>query len=177
MIGLLTWPAYGTWFATPERGWIDRDRRDAGSPLAEPTRHADGREPLKWPPVHLDHHDRDVLINDLVRVAELRGFRLSTVVATPDHVHVLLDCDPDRDVPRLVQQIKGALSRALTVAAGDRPARSTRGETLVHHKWWTRQYSFRWIGDSDELQRVAAALAAHAHPETTVWTAPDNRGE
>jgi REP element-mobilizing transposase RayT len=172
MLGLLTWPAYGTWFARPDRGWIDRDEGKAVT-LSEPTRsHAHGRQRLKWPPVRLDERQQAVVIGDLARVSSLRYFEPHLVAAAPDHVHVLLSCAPDRDVPRMVQLIKGALSRALTVAAGDETAQSTRGRDLLHHKWWTRQYSFRWIEDGPTLQRVAQAVRAHADENTTVWEAP-----
>lgn len=174
MMGLLTWPTYGTWFACPARGWIDRDDRDVLDALPEPTRrHGPARERLKWPPARLDERLQALLIQDLTRVATLRGFGLHMVVAAPDHVHVLLSCEPDRDVPRLVQLVKGALSRGLTVAAGDRPARSARGQTLTHHKWWTRQYSFRWLAAPEARDRVIRALRAHAMTATTVWIAPD----
>ncbi|MHC4129426.1 MAG: transposase [Planctomycetota bacterium] len=172
MVGLLTWPAYGTWFARPHRGWIDREGDDA-EVLPEPTRsHARRRQRLVWPPVTLDERRQAVVIRDLARVASLRSFELLMVAAAPDHVHVLLACAPDRDVPRLVQLIKGALSRALTVAAGDAPAASTRGRALIHHKWWTRQYSFRWLEDGPTRQRVVRALRAHADEDATVWEAP-----
>jgi len=172
MVGLLTWPAYGTWFARPNRGWIDREGNEP-EVLPEPTRsHARGRQRLVWPPVTLDERRQAVVIRDLARIASLRHFELHMIAAAPDHVHVLLSCEPDRDVPRMVQLIKGALSRALTVAAGDETAKSTRGGDLVHHKWWTRQYSFRWIEDGPTLQRVVQALRAHADENTTVWEAP-----
>jgi REP element-mobilizing transposase RayT len=122
--------------------------------------------------VRLDHRQQAVVVRDLARVAALRHFELHVVAAAPDHVHVLLSCAPDRDVPRLVQLVKGAASRALTVAGGDEPARSTRGRQLVHHKWWTRQYSFRWVADGAAVRRVAAALRAHAGTGVTVWEAP-----
>jgi REP element-mobilizing transposase RayT len=173
MVGLLTWPAYGSWFPCIRRGWIDRDPDgDLQSP-PEPTRSSiDRKERLKWPPVKLDERRQAVVIGDLARVASLRHFDPHLVVVAPDHVHVLLSCDPDRDVPRMVQLIKGALSRALTVAAGDEIAKSTRGRDLVHHKWWTRQYSFRWIEDEPTLRRVVEALRAHAGENTTVWETP-----
>jgi REP element-mobilizing transposase RayT len=173
MVGLLTWPAYGTWFARPDRGWIDRDG-DGAETLPEPTRsHARSRQRLKWPPVMLNVRQQAVVIGDLIRVAGLRNFDLLAAAAAPDHVHALLDCAPDRDVPRLVQLIKGATSRALTVDAGDEPACSTRGTALVHHKWWTRQYSFRWIDDPAARRRVLEALWTHA----TVWVDPRQAAE
>ena len=89
MLGLLTWPAYGTWFARADRGWIDRDGGEAEA-VPEPTRsHAQGRQRLVWPPVRLDERQQTVVIGDLARIASLRSFELLMVAAAPDHVHVL----------------------------------------------------------------------------------------
>jgi REP element-mobilizing transposase RayT len=164
MVGLLTWPAYGTWFARPLRGWVDRGGASLDRGLPEPTRSAvAGRQRLKWPALRLDEAQCALVISDLGRIAALRGFDLLMAVAAADHVHALLACAADRDIPRLVQLIKGSLSRTLTVAAGDPPASSVRGAVLDHHKWWTRQYSFITIGDAPTLRRVVAALQAHEH--------------
>lgn len=173
MIGLLTWPAYGTWFARPHRGWIDRDRDTIGRSLPEPTRRACGvGEPLKWPPVLLTDRQQRLIIKDLGRIAALRGFELHMICVSPDHVHVLLSIEAERDIPRLVQLAKGSLSRTLTVDAGDQPATSTGGGALVHHKWWSRQYSFRRIQDTETLDRVTALLRGHGG---TLWVGEENR--
>ena len=55
MVGLLTWPAYGSWFPCIRRGWIDQDPDGELQTLPEPTRSSiDRKERLKWPPVRLD---------------------------------------------------------------------------------------------------------------------------
>lgn len=176
MVGLLTWPAYGTWFATRRRGWIDRDRRAADAAVPEPVRR--GRDEPKWPAVRLDEAQRDLVIRDLGRIAALRNFTLHMVAAAVDHVHVVLSIDTHRDVPRLVQLIKGSLSRTLSAAAGDEAAVSRRGAALPHHKWWSRQYSFFPI-DRRNLEAVSAALADHTSGDATVWRSagwPDAAG-
>ena len=156
MVGLLTWPAYGTWLAGGRRGWIDRGA--AFTEVPEPTRH--GRT-AKWVPVRLDAAQRAVIGRDLTRVAALRGFRLLMTAVAEDHVHVLLALEPNPDVVHLVQLIKGASARALTVAAGDQPPRTTSGQPLPHHKWWTRQYSFVPITNKEALGSVTKTLSAH----------------
>ena len=167
MYGVLTWPAYGTWFATRRRGWVDRDGGGDPCTVPEPDRHA--RVERSWPTVRLDAARRDLVIRDLGRIASLRDFEVHMVVAAADHVHVLLSIDDQRDVPRLVQLVKGSLSRTLTAAAGDEPARSRQGEPLRHHKWWSRQYSFIPVEGRENLDRVTAALADHDAGDTTVW--------
>ncbi len=172
MIGLLTWPAYGSWFASRRRGWIDRDQHAVGGAVPEPVphRHTDHRD-RPWPPVLLDAAQRHLVIRDLGRLAALRGFELYMAVAAADHVHVLLAPQPDGAVERLVQLIKGSLSRTLTLATGDLTATSDDGTVLPHHKWWARQYSYRSVTQGRNLLRVVERLADHDARGATVWKA------
>ena len=162
MIGLLTWPTYGTWFAGRGRGWVDATARGPLRRLPEPRRR--GRPSRqRWPTVGLDADQRAVVIEDLKRVAALREFELLLAVAAEDHVHVLLGCAADRDIHRLVQLVKGSLSRTLSVAGrAPQPPPS-----LPHMKWWSRQYSFRTIADRASLECALADLEAH-DPKRTV---------
>ncbi|MHC4427931.1 MAG: transposase [Planctomycetota bacterium] len=164
MIGILTWPAYGTWFARRGRGWIDQHEPVPRPGLPEPRRHGSR---LRWPAARLDAALRRALIADLHRIAELREFRLLMVVAAEDHVHLLLACERDRDIPRLVQLIKGAASRALTKAIGADGPQTASGKPLPHQKWWSRQYAFRPIRGRDDLERTVADLEAHSPRRTT----------
>lgn len=170
MLGLLTWPCYGTWLTPPARGWIDRGA--AAPPVAEPGRAAGRGERLTWPPVRLDGAQRAVVIRDLRRVAGFRSFELHAVAVAADHVHALLSIEPGRDVPRLVQLVKGAASRALTVAAGDGAPRGDPGAALPHHKWWSRQYSFAAVEDRRALEAVLGVFEAHEAAGAAVWRAP-----
>ncbi len=170
MIGVLTWPTYGTWLPSRRRGWIDRHRGRSAASIPEPIRSSAATgERLKWPPARLTEAQGSLIVRDLARIAALRSFELLLVVAAADHVHIVLSCEPDRDIPRLVQLIKGALSRTLTLAAGDEPAASTKGKALLHHKWWTRQYSFVRVCDDDTLERLIRELKAHEGRGAVVW--------
>ena len=175
MIGLVTWTTYGTWLAGPARGWIDPGRvlREADlSRLPVPDEEASSqrRRSLKWPPATLGAEQKRLIIMDLHRIAELRRFELHAIAAEETCVRVLLGCDEDRDMQRMVQLIKGALSRMLTVATGDEPASSTGGEALIHHKWWPRQYSFLRIEDEETRQALIELLRDSAGTGATVWT-------
>ncbi len=165
MIGLLTWPAYGSWFPHAVRGRIP----EVPHGIPEPARHG---QRLKWPPVLLDGRMGRLIVEDVLRIAAIRSFEPLLIVVAPDHVHLLLSCADDRDVHRMVQLVKGALSRMLTVAAGDMPARSTSGAILPHHKWWTRQHSFVPVSEGD-LEQVKARLRAHAESGAIVREMPD----
>ncbi|UCD73802.1 MAG: transposase [Phycisphaerales bacterium] len=176
MIGLLTWTTWGTWLGEPARGWIDRGgvlRGDDPGALPGPDEEASRkrRRGLKWPAAMLTADQRRLIIKDLRRIAELRRFELMGLAATENCVRVLLACDDDRDIERLVQLIKGALSRMLTVAAGDAPASSPGGGSLVHHKWWPRHYSFLRVGDQPAQKAIVETLRTGADAGATVWIA------
>lgn len=49
----------------------------------------------------------------LRRVCELRSAKLIEMEVMPDHVHVLVDVDPQFGIHRLVKQLKGVSSREL----------------------------------------------------------------
>jgi len=172
VFGLLTFTTFGTWLPGPARGWIDAGHAWTGHGWPEPNEaiSAVRRRSLRWPAVRLDRAGRAAVLADLPRIAQLRSFTLQLGIAAPDHAHILLEVDADREIPRLVQLTKGALSRALSVADGDSIARSTQGEALKHHKWWTRQYSFLGLADAGALPALREALhAAHQGTEADIW--------
>ncbi len=179
MVSLLTFAVYGTWLAGPARGRIERTQ---GLPLPEPdgVLSARRRRGLKWPAVSLDRRRRAVLLADLHRIAALRGFDLLAAVVAADHVHVLLAVDArhgTQDAARLIGLIKGALSRRLSVGEGDPPPRSATGETLAHHKWWSRQYALLPIEEQATLDRIHAQLVAHEGEVATYFSQePDEKG-
>ena len=172
MVYLLTWPAYGTWLEGPTRGRI---QPPSPAQLPEPDHplSACRRAGLKWPAVQLDPRQQAIIIDDLHRIAGIRSFELVAAVAAHDHVHVLVsrsDQYTARDFARLVQLIKGALSRRLTVAGGDAPAVSAAGEPLAHHKWWTRQYALQKIDDQADFKPICEQLAQHDDESTTYFS-------
>jgi REP element-mobilizing transposase RayT len=175
MIGLLSWTTFGTWLPGPARGCVDRGAVQIDQPLPKPDEalSANRRRSLRWPAVRLDEAARAAILEDLPRVARLRRFQVHVLVIAADHVHLVIEFDDDdRDVDRLIQLIKGALSRKLSVAAGDEPARSTRDHRLPYHKWWTRQHSFRIIRDAEAFDNVREQLLDHRGEEVTIQIDP-----
>ena len=169
MVGLLTWPTYGTLLTGGGRGWFDRGSQTRGGPIPEP-HEGDCPTATMRPRIRLDPDQQAVVISDLPRIASLRFFRRHLALAAEAHVQILLSCTPVDGVPRLVQLIKGSLSRALTVAAGDGPAATADGRRVPHHKWWARQYSFLVVPDRKSLQRVVEQLAAHLNADSARCT-------
>ncbi len=104
MVGLLTWPAYGTWFPYQGRGRIDPQPDRSAGLIPEPLPIDAARQPkhAPWPAVRLDGHQRRGVAEDLKRIAELRRFKRLVVVVAMDHVHILLRCDEGGDIPQMV---------------------------------------------------------------------------
>lgn len=167
MIALLTWPAFGSWLPGPARGRVEREPHRGPPPApfrpVEPDAvlSASRRSSLKWPAVRLDRRQGEVIVADLARIASIRDFAPRLVVVAADHVHLLLEVGEERDVDRLVHDVKGALSRALTVDAGDRAALDADGAPLPHHKWWARQHALQVLCGDAEVAAAERALREH----------------
>ncbi len=162
MVGLLTFTTYGTRLGHRGRGRIAPAGDDAALPEPSPAPAAGPAATSRWPAVRLAASQQEAVLKDLERIAGLRSFTVHMAVAGADHVHVLLACEDGRDVPRLVQLLKGALARALSVSSGEPPPRSDRGEVLPHLKWWARQYSFLVLPDARSVACAVAQLRDHA---------------
>lgn len=72
------------------------------------------------------------------KVAQDNGFDIEEMEVMPDHVHLLLDVDPQFGVHRAVKRIKGATSRALR---DEFPELRRRIPTL-----WTNSYFVSTVG-------------------------------
>lgn len=196
MIGLLTWTTHGYWLAGPVRGgrevrgvrggrgfrgfrgWVDPGQSLGPEyPLALPgpdeNVSRDRRKSLRWPVVRLDARQCRLVIDDLQRIADLRTYRLLAASAGAEVVRVLMAFDDQRDLHQLVQLTKGALSRMLSVAAGDEAARTAAGEVLAHHKWWPRQYSFLRVENEATSHAVVDAIVKERKPGSVVWVSPE----
>jgi REP element-mobilizing transposase RayT len=174
---LLTWTAWGTWLPGPARGWVDPGSAQRTADLPEPDRRlsARRRHALKWPAARLDDAQRRLVLGDLLRIAQLRAFAPLVAVIDEDHAHLLATFAIARDQSpsRLVQLVKGSLSRTLSVAAGDAPPTTTLGAPLPHRKWWSPQYSLRRVPDDDAREAVKRGLVAHAQQGASIRTTWD----
>lgn len=170
MHALLTWPTFGSWLPGPARGGRveSLQRPPTALPAPDPDIAIARGLSLKWPPVSLNKHQQHLLLSDLLRIAELRGFTLHAARSSAQDVHVLFEREPLlEDIHRLVQLIKGSLARTLSVDAGDPAARSTSGESLAHQKWWARQYLLQTIEEPAFIQPITALLRGHDQTATT----------
>lgn len=73
-----------------------------------------------------------------LEVANELGFGIESMEVMPDHVHLLIECDPQFGIHRAVKRIKGATSRTLRT---EFPALKSRLPTL-----WTNSYFCVTVG-------------------------------
>lgn len=83
--------------------------------------------------------DIEARLKQIIRdVCDERGSRLIELETMPDHVHLLVECDPQYGIHRLVKQIKGRSSRLLR---DEFPTLRSRLPTL-----WTNSYFVATVG-------------------------------
>lgn len=87
------------------------------------------------------HGEIDERLKQIVReVCAERLCNLIELETMPEHVHLLVECDPQYGVHRLVKQIKGRSSRLLRQ---EFPSLKSRLPTL-----WTNSYFVATVGDA-----------------------------
>lgn len=100
----------------------------------------------KYHVVWCPKYRRDVIVGEVDtrfksiahEVCAERGCRIIELETMPDHVHLLVECDPQFGIHRLVKQIKGRSSRFLR---SEFPHLRSRIPTL-----WTNSYFVATVG-------------------------------
>lgn len=83
----------------------------------------------------------DARLKQIIReVCAEHGANLIELETMPDHVHLLVECDPQYGIHRLVKQIKGRTSRLLR---DEFPSLRSRLPTL-----WTNSYFVATVGEA-----------------------------
>ncbi|MGC9221371.1 MAG: IS200/IS605 family transposase [Solirubrobacteraceae bacterium] len=91
------------------------------------------------PPITGDPGPIDQRLIEIIReVRAEHGAEVLEVEATPDHVHLLVSCDPQFGIARLVRLLKGRSSRMLRA---EYPSLKRRIPTL-----WTNSYFVATVG-------------------------------
>lgn len=92
----------------------------------------------------------DIDLKDLIRdICERRKVELIEVEVMPDHVHLLIDVDPQYGVHKIIKEIKGLSSRLLR---NKYPNLKTKVPTL-----WSNSYFISTVG-SVSLDTVKAYI-------------------
>lgn len=94
---------------------------------------------LDNPPIEGDPGPVDERLKQIIRdVCDETGNELLELETMPDHVHLLVDCDPQYGINRLIRLIKGRTSRYLR---REFPSLKRRIPTL-----WTNSYFVATVG-------------------------------
>lgn len=110
--------------------WCPKYRRKVITSL-DPTLHN--------PPIDGDPGPVDERLKQIIRdVCDETGSELLELETMPDHVHLLVDCDPQYGINRLIRLIKGRTSRYLR---REFPSLKRRIPTL-----WTNRYFVATVG-------------------------------
>ena len=110
--------------------WCPKYRRKVITSL-DPTLHN--------PPIDGDPGPVDERLKHIIRdVCDETGSELLELETMPDHVHLLVDCDPQYGINRLIRLIKGRTSRYLR---REFPSLKRRIPTL-----WTNSYFVATVG-------------------------------
>lgn len=79
-------------------------------------------------------HDVDVRLKEIIiSVCDEFGAELIELEVMPDHVHLLVDCDPQFGIAKLIRYMKGRSSRLLRQ---EFPWLKSRLPTLWTNKWF-----------------------------------------
>lgn len=149
----LTFGTYGTRLHGDERGSVDRQHNEHGTPFLEhdPGRQLRKRQLLRAPAVNLDEAQRTHVEHVMPEICRRGGWLYHIAACQPDHVHVLLTADFEGKAVR--KWLKRWTTQSLTECWPQRQTWFAKGGS-VRHIWDERYFNeaFRYI----EEQRLTA---------------------
>ena len=134
---LITWTTYGTWLPGDERGWHRKDERGLQTP--DSLAHESSACKIKEPEFRLTKADRSIAESTVAKHCDIRGWKLHTVNARSNHVHVVVTA-PGYAPETVRDQLKAWCTRNLKPSYPDRT------------KFWTEGASCRYLNTEDELE-------------------------
>jgi REP element-mobilizing transposase RayT len=141
----ITFSTYGTWLHGTGKGLgsVDPEHNDYGGEFVEanPALEKEMRESMTQPEYKLDAAHRAVVRDAIVNLAKEKGWQLLAIHVRSNHVHVVITAD--REVNRLMSELKARASRDLTLA----------GFENVDRKRWTRHGSTQHLFTNAEVER------------------------
>jgi REP element-mobilizing transposase RayT len=137
----VSFTTYGAWLHGKDRGSVDVDHNDVGTPFLppDPAAEAEERSTMAQPPYTLDQPRRRVVLATIQEVCRHRGWRLIACHVRTTHVHAIVAADAAAE--KVMNDFKAYASRRLTEAGFDDHER----------KRWTRHGSTRYIWTEDYL--------------------------
>ena len=131
----ITWTTYGTWLPGDERGSWHRGQYHSPNLLF---RHMAAAK-MKETALTLSQEARDIVEETVTKHCEIRSWKLHTVRARSNHVHVVVTA-PGYKPETVRDQFKAWCTRLLKPHHPDR------------ERFWTEGGSRRWLNHEDDLE-------------------------
>lgn len=164
---LLTWTVYGTWLPGDPRGSVASVRRGPG-PRRERDRRGEPFEPpmpglqvtsarnQTFSTAALQADLARALLDQFLRTACVRAWRLEAAAIMGDHVHVVIGIPDDCRPEDVLRDLKAYGSRRLN------------GLTGTARRWWTRRGSRRLLRDVKAVEHAVNYVLRQKSP-LSVW--------
>jgi hypothetical protein len=136
---LITFSCYGTWMHGDARGSVDREHNRVGDAFlpTQPARQRLEQAAMADPPYALDGPRRRLVLEAVLGVAKLRGWRILAAHVRGTHVHVVVHAA--REPERVLNDFKAFSSKRLNEAYPEERER----------KRWARHGSRRYLNTED----------------------------
>lgn len=141
---LISIRCYGTWLPGDERGWVDPDHNDFGTPYRPPQRGLAQStvKNLTQDPYSLDAQRRSLVLDAIIKVCEHREYTLEAAHVLDNHLHTVVRAKVKPEP--IMNAFKSYASRALNESNLDTDDR----------KRWSRHGSTRWLWKIEEVERA-----------------------
>jgi REP element-mobilizing transposase RayT len=157
----ITFSTYGTRLHGSDRGSVDKEHKEFGTPLleADAVRENEERAAMEQPPYVMRAPERDIVCKAIVTLAAERGWVVLAIHVRSTHVHVVIQTE-ERDPGRTMSDLKGRASRDLNRAGFDSSQR----------RRWTRHGSTKHLFHEDKVE-AAIHYTLDEQGERMTWYA------
>ncbi len=143
----IIWTTYGTWLPGDNRGWLRSGI--ASVQLPDPDYETSCRNRMKQAVVHLDRHQRDVVVATIHEHCKTKQWVLIAIAVCVNHIHSIIEAQCDGRIIR--DQLKAWCSRRLSDLEGSTQLQARKAG---RRRWFAEGAYIRRI-DSDEYLQVA----------------------
>jgi len=139
---LITFTTYGTWLHGDKRGSVNKEHNRYSSAFVNPNSglHRKEQIALKNPPFVLKQSQREMVLKDILRVCEFRGWFAHAVHVRSSHIHIVVSGEEKPE--KMMVNFKAYATRAI---------RKCNNEQTTIRKYWTRHGSTKYIWTKESL--------------------------
>jgi len=150
----ITWGTYGTRLHGDDRPTVDKQHNTRSTPFlgADDQRRSGERDRQPHPAVRLTREQCLFIQEKIPAICERGGWELRVCAAAPDHVHVLLDINPEIHGQKVRRLLKRWVTEALNQAWP--PGSGRPGSLAIGATWWAEEGSNKAIKDIKYLNNA-----------------------